>query len=81
MLSFRPGLEIKEKNYKNIFNRLKLKRNANGEFQKEYFRILDKNLLNLGEIAEEVIKGKLSLSEVSTIINRTYMEKQKFNFS
>ena len=81
MLSFRQGLEINEKNYKNIFNRLKLKKNANGEFLKEYSQILDNNLLNLGEIAGEVIRGNISLSEVFAIIDRTYVEKQKFNFS
>lgn len=81
MLSFRKGLEIDENNYKTIFRRLRLKKIEYEELNSKKYRLLSNKDVNLGEIAEEIIRGNLSLIEMSEMIDRTYFEKDKFNFS
>jgi hypothetical protein len=81
MLSFRKGLEIHEENYRIVFRRLRLKKIRYEKFKAINYGLLSNKDLNLSEIAEDIIRGKLSLSEVTGIIDRTFLEKQKFNFS
>lgn len=69
ILAFRKGIEVNEKNYDSIYNQNGLKKLQNEGSFKRVFEKIDENINTLGEIAEKVLRGEISLKESTQLIN------------
>jgi len=69
ILAFRKGIEVTEKNYDSIYNQNGLKKLQNERLFKKDFEKIDENINTLGEIAEKVLRGEISLKESTQLIN------------
>jgi hypothetical protein len=66
ILAFRKGIEVNEKNYDSIYKQKGLQNE--GSFKSDFEKI-DENINTLGEIAEKVLRGEISLNESTRLIN------------
>jgi len=69
ILAFRLGIDVRFDNYEEIFKQLRMKKLFTGKIEKEKSGNCDEPLLSLEEIVENVLNGKLSLSNAIEIIN------------
>ena len=68
ILAFRKGIEVNEKNYDSIYKQKGLNKLQNDLEFKRNFEKIDENINKLGEIAEKVLRGEISLKESTRII-------------
>lgn len=69
ILALRKGIEVNEKNYASIYKQKGLNKLQNeGAFKRDFEKI-DENIDMLGEIAEKVLRGEISLKESTRLIN------------
>ena len=69
ILAFRKGIEVNEKNYDSIYQQKGINKLQNeGEFKRDFEKI-DDIINTLGEIAEKVLRGEISLKESTRLIN------------
>ena len=69
ILAFRKGIEVNEKNYDSIYKQKRLNKLQNEGVFKRNFEKIDENINTLGEIAENVLHGEISLKESTRLIN------------
>ncbi len=69
ILAFRKGIEVNEKNYNSIYKQKGLHKLQNEVSFKMNFKKIDENINTLGEIAEKVLSGEISLKESTRLIN------------
>jgi hypothetical protein len=69
ILAFRKGIEVSEKNYDSIYKQKGLHKLQNEVSFKMNFKKIDENINTLGEIAEKVLSGEISLDESTRLIN------------
>jgi hypothetical protein len=69
ILAFRKGIEVNEKNFNLIYQQKGINKLQNeGEFKRD-FENIDDFINTLGEIAEKVLRGEISLKESIQLIN------------
>ena len=69
ILAFRLGIDVRYDNYKAIFEQIRMKKLFKGKSVKEKSENRDEPLLSLNEVVENVLNGKLSLSNAIEIIS------------
>jgi hypothetical protein len=69
ILAFRKGIEVNEKNYDSIYKQKGLHKLQNEVSFKMNLKKIDENINTLGEIAEKVLCGEISLKESIRLIN------------
>ncbi|MBY9014141.1 MAG: hypothetical protein KGD68_00475 [Candidatus Lokiarchaeota archaeon] len=69
ILAFRKGIEVNKKNYTSIYKQKGLNKLQNEGVFKRDFEKIDENINMLGEIAEKVLYGEISLKESTRLIN------------
>jgi len=69
ILAFRLGIDVRFDNYEAIFEQLRKKKLFIGKTEKEKSETQNEPLLSLEEVVEEVLNGKLTLSNAIEIIN------------
>jgi len=69
ILAFRLGIEVRFENFEDIFEQLKMKKFFSVKTETEKPNNHDETLLSLEELVEKVLRGELSLSNATEIIN------------
>jgi len=69
ILALRKGIEVSEKNYDSIYKQKGLNKLQNEGTFKMDFEKIGENINTLGEIAEKVLRGEISLNESTRLIN------------
>jgi len=69
ILALRKGIEVNEKNYNSIYKQKGLNKLQNEGTFKMDFEKIGENINTLGEIAEKVLRGEISLNESTRLIN------------
>jgi len=69
ILALRKGIEVHEKNYDPIYKQKGLNKLQNEGVFKRDFEKIDENINTIGEIAEKVLRGEISLKESTRLIN------------
>ena len=83
ILALRDGIEVTNDNYHLIFNQIKSKSSKNGDFKKEKYEALNNKSISLDEIADiaaQVLRGNLSLSDSSQMIKELKRNNNNHRF-